>query len=562
MRNIRLFSALLFVLCLAIPAISFAGTSSISSLSPTSGPVGTLVTINGSDFKISQGGRIVTFNGVSATITSWSTTQITAIVPPGATTGNVIVSMGQKDSNAVLFTVTPSISSLSPTFGSAGMSVTVDGSTFGSSVGSITFNGTVAAVIAWGTTEIVAIVPVAATTGSVIVTTADGLVSNAVTFSVAPTISSLSPTSAPAGASITIVGFGFGPVQGSSTVTFNGLPAIPSRWTATQIVVPVPGDAISGTVIVSVGGFPSNGANFTVLPTPSINSVSPSFGPVGTSVTITGSNFGTAQGSSTVFFGGTAVTATAWTATSIAALVPDGLAPGSAGVTVTVSGVPSNGSSFVVTPQIVSLVPASAPVGALVTVAGSNFGATQGTSTLNFNGIVASPLSWSATQIIAPVPQGATTGSVSVTVNNTASNSTKFNLLPTPSIITLSPASGPVGASITVTGSNFGATQASNTISFNGMPAIPISWSDTQIVSLVPSGATSGTVVVTANGVPSSSSGPIFTVLPTPRIDGLFPSSGPVGASVILSGSNFGSAQGNSTLTFGGLAVAAKVLER
>src|SRR5205814_10071809 len=64
----------------------------------------------------------------------------------------------QKDSNGVLFTVTPSISSLLPTFGSAGMSVTVDGSTFGSSVGSITFNGTVAAAIAWSTTEIVAIV--------------------------------------------------------------------------------------------------------------------------------------------------------------------------------------------------------------------------------------------------------------------------------------------------------------------------------------------------------------------------------------------------------------------
>jgi len=63
-----------------------------------------------------------------------------------------------------------------------------------------------------------------------------------------------------------------------------------------------------------------------------------------------------------------------------------------------------------------------------VTIAGVNFGGTQGTSTVTFNGAPATPTSWSATSIVAPVPGGATTGNVVVTVGGVASNGVSFTV--------------------------------------------------------------------------------------------------------------------------------------
>src|SRR5262249_5445177 len=62
----------------------------------------------------------------------------------------------------------------------------------------------------------------------------------------------------------------FGATQGTSTVTFNGTTATPTSWSATSIVAPVPAGATTGPVAVTVGGVPSNGANFTVTAASSI----------------------------------------------------------------------------------------------------------------------------------------------------------------------------------------------------------------------------------------------------------------------------------------------------
>src|SRR5689334_10931385 len=82
-------------------------TMSITSLSPTSGVVGTSVTITGTKFGTSQGTSTVTFNGTTATPTSWSATNIVVAVPSGATTGNVVVTVSGVASNGVAFTVLP-----------------------------------------------------------------------------------------------------------------------------------------------------------------------------------------------------------------------------------------------------------------------------------------------------------------------------------------------------------------------------------------------------------------------------------------------------------------------
>ena len=451
----------------------------------------------------------------------------------------------------------PSITSLSPTTGAVGASVKITGANFGPSQGTNTvkFNGTtVTSIGSWSSTKIVATVPTAATTGNVTVTVS-GVASNGSAFTVvpAPSMTGLSTTSGPVGASVTITGTNFGSTQGSGTVTFNGANATSiGSWTATQIVATVPTSATTGNVVVNASGVASNGINFTVLPTPNVASLSPTTGAVGASVTITGTNFGATQGTSTVTFNGTAATTiTGWTPTSIGTMVPTGATTGS--VVVTVSGVASNtskGFTVVAAPSITNLSPTSGAVGASVTIRGAHFGSTQGSGTVTFNGTTATTItSWGSDMIVATVPVGATTGSVVVHASGVSSNGAMFTVLP--SITSLSLTTGAVGAPVTITGSNFGSTQGSSTVTFNGTTATSIgSWTATQIVATVPTGATTGNVVVNASGAASNGVG--FTVVPAPSITSLSLTTGAVGTPVTITGANFGSPQGSGTVTFNG----------
>ncbi|MGB9404052.1 MAG: DUF4038 domain-containing protein, partial [Candidatus Acidiferrales bacterium] len=166
-------------------------------------------------------------------------------------------------------------------------------------------------------------------------------------------------------------------------------------------------------------------------------------------------------------------------------------------------------------PGIASLTPNSGPVSTSVMIAGTNFGTTQGASTITFNGTPATPTSWSATSIVAPVPAAATSGSVVVTVAGQPSNGASFTVTTSadsPIIASLTPNSGDVGTPVTIAGANFGAAQGASTVTFNGTAAAPTSWSATSIVAPVPSGAATGSVVVTVAGQPSNAAS--FSVLP------------------------------------------------
>lgn len=76
---------------------------SITSISPTTGAPGLHVTIAGSYFGSSQGS--VTFSsGKTASIYSWNSTQIVAIVPADTSTGNVTATVGGVQTNGSTFT--------------------------------------------------------------------------------------------------------------------------------------------------------------------------------------------------------------------------------------------------------------------------------------------------------------------------------------------------------------------------------------------------------------------------------------------------------------------------
>jgi hypothetical protein len=85
-----------------------------------------------------------------------------------------------------------------------------------------------------------------------------------------------------------------------------------------------------------------------------------------------------------------------------------------------------------------------------------------------------------------------------------------------PTLTTFTPASGSVGTLVTITGTNLSSSTA---LSIGGVAAIPISNNGTTLAAIVMPGATTGTVSVTTAGG-SATSGSNFTVTPTP-----FPSS-------------------------------------
>jgi hypothetical protein len=354
---------------------------------------------------------------------------------------------------------------------------------------------------------------------------------------------------------VTITGTNFGAAQGTSTVTFNGTAAAPTKWSNTSIETKDPAGATPGNIVVTVGGFASAGTAFTVGPPPAITTLTPNSGPVDTPVTIAGTNFGATQGTSTVKFNGTAATAASkWSDTSIEVKVPAGATTGD--VVVTVGESASAGSTFTVAPlpTIKKLTPDAGAVDTPVTIAGTNFGAAQGTSTVKFNGTAATAASkWSDTSIEVKVPAGATTGDVVVTVGELASVGSAFTVGPLPTIKKLTPNFGPVDTSVTIAGTNFGATQGTSTVKFNGTAATTASkWSDTSIEVKVPAKAKTGNVVVTVSGV--ASKGVRFTVGTPPALRNLTPDAGAVDTPVTIAGTNFGANQGTSTVKFNGTA--------
>jgi hypothetical protein len=91
-------------------------------------------------------------------------------------------------------------------------------------------------------------------------------------------------------------------------------------------------------------------------------------------------------------------------------------------------------TSHATTPTISNLSPSFGNTGATVVIYGTNFGASQGTSTVKFNGVTATVNSggWTNTAITVTVPGTATTGTVTVTTSGgTATSTGDFNVLAT-----------------------------------------------------------------------------------------------------------------------------------
>jgi hypothetical protein len=165
----------------------------------------------------------------------------------------------------------------------------------------------------------------------------------------------------------------------------------------------------------------------SALSVPRIAAVLPAAGGSGSLVTISGSGFGTVTGSVTI--GGVQASVQSWNPDAIVVQVPSLPNAGPAQVVVTTSVETSNSGHFTVETAIISrLSRTSGPDRAKVTIFGSGFGGSQGSSQVTFNGRSALATSWSDTVIEVRVPRDATTGNVMVMVGGISSNPVNFEV--------------------------------------------------------------------------------------------------------------------------------------
>jgi hypothetical protein len=87
------------------PGPTSGSAPTLSGLSPTTGAVGAAVTLTGTGFATNPAANAITFNGVQAQVLSGSATSLATQVPPGATSGPVVVTTSAGASNGVTFVV-------------------------------------------------------------------------------------------------------------------------------------------------------------------------------------------------------------------------------------------------------------------------------------------------------------------------------------------------------------------------------------------------------------------------------------------------------------------------
>jgi len=493
-------------------------------------------------------------------------------------------------------TLSPSLTGISPASCpvGGGTAVTLTGTGFqaGATVGFGGAAGTAVAVAS--ATSIIATCPArAAGPLSVVVTNADGQVSNGLTFTYQvgtppPGVGSVSPASGSTagGRTVSIAGSSFSASPANPRVSFGGDFATVVTATATLIIATVPAHA-PGTVAVTVENPDTQTATlpfaFTYVAPPVVASLSPTSGSTGGGerIDLTGTSFdmGTAP---VVTFGNTpALVADAPTATSITIVTPPH-GEGVVDVTVTNSdGLAStlvNGFTYKapagnaptvrnVTNDATGLPSGAAAGGEAVTLTGTNFAPG---ATVHFGAAAATDVAFvSTTSLTATTPLAQPGGTVDVTVAlpgtglaGTIARGFTF-LLAAPRVTTLSVTSStPAGGGLLlVKGLNL---QASSTVTFGEikatvtefMPGVPPG-GDVLTVIVPPSpllpGVTDGFVSVVV-GNPDGQSSTLapsvspdgtpwpanFHYGPPPVVDGFSPSTGR-GLDVTLTGTGFSS---------------------
>jgi len=157
--------------------------------------------------------------------------------------------------------------------------------------------------------------------------------------------------------------------------------------------------------------------------------------------------------------------------------------------------------------SFVSFLPAQSAgkVGKNIGISGQGL---NGTTKVSFSGASATFTIVSDSFVTATVPNGAKTGPISVTASGSALKSNKVFRV-TPQITSFTPASGPPGTVVTITGVSLSQMK---TVTFGGVKATSfLVVNDSTVKATVPSGAVTGKIAITTAGGRATSTTP-FTV--------------------------------------------------
>ena len=445
----------------------------IASVSATTGNIGSTVVITGAGFGASQGSSTVLLNDAPVTINSWSDTSISVTIPSGSTSGYLAVSVApsMNDSNPIVFTVESQPLPSGWLDGDVGVVGTAGNASYASGV--FTVNGGGGGQLTSGSSDAFHFVYQPLSGDGSIIARVASLTSGAQAGVMVR--QTLDP------GSITANVTDWSPYVYFDTRTTAGAGL---SWA---------GDT-SGATPPYWLQLARSGSTFTTYIAPD------------------GVNWTQVGSSETISMTQNVYVGLAVTSSNTTALA-----------TATFDNLSTSFAPEVLGPSITNLSPAAALPGTAVTITGANFGASQGSSSVTFNGTPGTPTGWSATTIVAPVPSGATSGNVIVSVNGTASTGVPFTVLQDPSITSLSATSATIGASVTIVGTNFGSAQGTSTVMFNGVTATPTSWTPSSIVTPVPFGATTGNVIVTVNGLSSNAAPISITLLSLPSVSTVLP---------------------------------------
>jgi hypothetical protein len=304
-------------------AIGAPGAPTITGITPSSATTGGSVSITGTNF---SGVTAVTLGGTAAaSFTVLSSTNLVAVVGSG-NSGSINVSTGSGTASFDGFTYIqgpPTISSFTPSSAGLGTTVTINGGNLSGTSSVIFGNITATAVTVVSNTQITASVGSGAS-GRISLVAPGGTTSvSGFTFVPAPTIASFTPLSAVSSGVLTITGTN---LSGTLTVTFGGISAASFSVLSSTAVRAVLGYGSSGDVSLSTVGGTATATGFTFVlgPAPTISSLAPASGAIGTMVTITGTNFNTQNDNNIVFFGPVRATVLSSSANSITVTVPPG----------------------------------------------------------------------------------------------------------------------------------------------------------------------------------------------------------------------------------------------
>ncbi|MGC2289248.1 MAG: thermopsin family protease [Thermoplasmata archaeon] len=567
---------------------TFTVTTPAISVSPAAGPAGTTVTVAGTGFSVSSTVGLVFDNVAISSCTSGSLGtdasgdfSCTFAVPSG-TSGTTVLATDAGGSTATgTFTVTAPAISVTPGQGPIGATVTVTGSGFtgSSTLASLVFDNQAITICTAGSLTTTGsgafsctfTVP-SGTSGTTVTATDVGGAMATATFTVTVPAISVTPGQGPVGATVTVSGTGF-TVSSTVGLVFDSL-AVASCASGSldtdlsgdfSCTFAVPSGTSGSSVLATDSGGQTASGTFTVT-TLSIL-VTPGQGPVGATVTVSGTGFSVLSTVGLVF---DTVTITSCTSGSLGAdssgdfsctlAVPSG-ASGTT-VTATDSGGATAVGAFMVTTPTISVTPGQGPIGATVTVSGTGFSVSSPVGLVFDNVAITSCTSGSlgtdssgAFSCTFAVPSG--TSGTSVLATDAGGQTATGTFTVTAPAISVTPGQGPVGATVTVSGTGFSVSSPVgllfDNIAITSCTSGSLGTSPSGAFSctfLVPSG-TSGTTV-TATDVGGAMATGAFEVTTLAIV--VSPGQGPVGATVTVSGNGF-TASGTVGLKFDGVTI-------